>query len=216
MFSSGSGYTSIKKGLILFFFGSLLYAQEQKDGSSFPKLDTPKPNYGLLIPDEKVEDYSFLDRPKASNNPMTDNENFIDPGDRYLKKLRKDRPVPNNLYLGDTYLGDIRTNTSYARIVCRDYEYEDGDRVRISVNEEEVIPNLLLKNQFFVLKLPLVQGFNKIDFQALNQGSSGPNTAELRVFDENGIALAAHKWNLSTGSTATMIIVKEGEEIAPQ
>ena len=142
---------------------------------------------------------------------MTDNEDFIDAGDRYLKKLRKDRPVPNNLYLGDTYLGDMRTNASYARIVCRDYEYEDGDRVRISVNEEEVIPNLLLKNQFFVLKLPLVQGFNKIDFQALNQGSSGPNTAELRVFDDNGIALAAHKWNLSTGSTATMIIVKEGE-----
>ena len=211
MFSSGSGYTSFKKGLILFFFGSALYAQEQKGGSSFPKLDTPKPNYGLLIPEEKVEDYSFLDRPKASNNPMTDNEDFIDAGDRYLKKLRKDRPVPNNLYLGDTYLGDMRTNASYAQIVCRDYEYEDGDRVRISVNEEEVIPNLLLKNQFFVLKLPLVQGFNKIDFQALNQGSSGPNTAELRVFDDNGIALAAHKWNLSTGSTATMIIVKEGE-----
>ena len=216
MFSSWSGYTSTKKGLILFFFGSVLYAQEEKGGSSFPKIDTPKPKYGLLIPKEKVEDYSFLNRPKASNNPMTDNEDFIDAGDRYLKKLRKDRPVPNNLYLGDTYLGDIRTNAFYARIVCRDYEYEDGDRVRISVNEEEVIPNLLLKNQFFILKLPLVQGFNKIDFQALNQGSSGPNTAELRVFDDNGIALAAHKWNLSTGSTATMIIVKEGEEIAPQ
>ena len=216
MFSSGSGYTSFKKGLILFFFGSVLYAQEQKGGSSFPKLDTPKPNYGLLIPEEKVEDYSFLDRPKTSNNRMTDNEKFIDPGDRYLKKLRKDRPIPNNLYLGDTYLGDIRTNTSYAQIVCRDYEYEDGDRVRISVNDDEVISNLLLKNQFFVLQLPLVQGFNKIDFQALNQGSSGPNTAELRVFDESGILLSAHKWNLSTGSTATMIIVKEGEEIAPQ
>ena len=67
MFSSGSGYTSIKKGLILFFFGSVLYAQEQKGGSSFPKLDTPKPNYGLLTPEEKVEDYSFLDT--FWNNP---------------------------------------------------------------------------------------------------------------------------------------------------
>ena len=216
MFSSGSGYTSIEKGLILFLFSSLLYAQEQKGGSSFPKIDTPKPNYGLLIPEEKVEDYSFLDKPKSNNNSMMDSEDFIDPGDRYLKKLKKDSPIPNNIYLGDTYLGDVRTNASYAQIVCRDHEYEDGDRVRISVNEEEVIPNLLLKNQSFVLKLPLVQGFNKIDFQALNQGSSGPNTAELRVFDDNGVALAAHKWNLSTGSTATMIIVKEGEDILPQ
>ena len=152
MFSSGSGYTSIKKGLILFLFGGLLFAQEQKGGSSFPKIDTPKPNYGLLIPEEKVEDYSFLDRPKSNNNSMMDSEDFIDPGDRYLKKLKKDRPIPNNVYLGDTYLGDIRTNASYARIVCRDYEYEDGDRVRISVNEEEVISNLLLKNQFFILR----------------------------------------------------------------
>lgn len=216
MFSSGSGYTSIKKGLVLFFVGGFLYAQEQNSGSSFPKLDTPKPNYGLLTPNENNEDFSFLDRPKENSNPMMDNENFIDPGDRYLKKLGKDRPIASNVYLGDTYLGDIRTNTSFARIICRDYEYEDGDRVRISVNEEEVIPNLLLKNQFFVLNLPLVQGFNKIDFQALNQGSSGPNTAELRVYDDSGFVLAAHKWNLSTGSTATMIIVKEGEEIAPQ
>jgi hypothetical protein len=36
------------------------------------------------------------------------------------------------------------------------------------------------------------------------------------VFDDSGISLAAHKWNLSTGSIATMIIVKEGEEIAPK
>ena len=216
MFSSGSGYTSIKKGLVLFFVGVFLHAQEQNSGSSFPKLDTPKPNYGLLTPNENNEDFSFLDRSKENSNPMMDNEKFIDPGDRYLKKLGKDRPIANNVYLGDTYLGDIRTNTSFARIICRDYEYEDGDRVRISVNEEEVIPNLLLKNQFFVLNLPLVQGFNKIDFQALNQGSSGPNTAELRVYDDNGFVLAAHKWNLSTGSTATMIIVKEGEEIAPR
>ena len=216
MFSSGSGYTSIKKGLVLFFVSGFLHAQEQNSGSSFPKLDTPKPNYGLLTPNENNEDFSFLDRSKENSNPMMNNEKFIDPGDRYLKKLAKDRPIANNVYLGDTYLGDIRTNTSFARIICRDYEYEDGDRVRISVNEEEIIPNLLLKNQFFVLNLPLVQGFNKIDFQALNQGSSGPNTAELRVFDESGILLSAHKWNLSTGSTATMIIVKEGEEIAPQ
>ncbi len=51
----------------------------------------------------------------------------------------------------------MRTNASYARIVCRDYEYEDGDRVRISVNEEEVIPNLLLKNVAFFASLILLR-----------------------------------------------------------
>ena len=49
---------------------------------------------------------------------------------------------------------------------------------------------------------------NKIDFVALNQGSSGPNTAELRIYDDNKKLLSSNQWNLATGSKATLIIVK--------
>jgi hypothetical protein len=191
-----------------------VFAQEQKSGIAFPKIDAPKADYGLIKPKAGIDDYSFLNKIKEDNRSLTNKEKFIDPGKKYLNKLRKDNPISSDVYLGDTYLGDVKTSSDYARIVCRDYEYEDGDRVSISVNEIEVVPNLLLKNQFFVLDLPLVQGFNKIDFQALNQGSSGPNTAELRVFDESGVSLASNQWNLSTGSTATMIIVKEGDVLS--
>ena len=55
----------------------------------------------------------------------------------------------------------------------------------------------------------LVCGFNKIDFIALNQGSSGPNTAEVRVYNENGDLVSANQWNLATGVRATYILVKE-------
>jgi hypothetical protein len=55
----------------------------------------------------------------------------------------------------------------------------------------------------------LVSGFNKIDFTALNQGSSGPNTAELRVYDDNNNMISSNQWNLSTGATATFIVVKQ-------
>ena len=51
--------------------------------------------------------------------------------------------------------------------------------------------------------------FNKIDFVALNQGASGPNTAEVRVFDDNGKLVGSNRWNLATGVKATYIIVKE-------
>lgn len=217
MFNSRSGYSSLKKvGFLLLFMGGAVFAQEQKDGSALPILNTPKSDYGLLQPEEKNEDFSFLDRPKNTPPMLSEGEQFIDPGKKYLKKLKKDSPLPANTYLGDTYLGDIRTNAKYARIMCRDHEYEDGDRVRILVNDVEVLPNLLLKNNLFTLKLPLIEGFNKIDFQALNQGSSGPNTAELRVFDENGNLLTSNQWNLSTGSVATLILVKEGNEIKPE
>ena len=45
------------------------------------------------------------------------------------------------MYLGDTYLGDVKTVSKIARIVCRDFEHEDGDRVKILVNDNEVISN---------------------------------------------------------------------------
>ncbi len=217
MFGSRSSYRSVKEIVFVFLLmNAFLFAQEKSGGSTGTILPKATPNYGLLIPDKTLEDYSFLDKPADDNRSMTDKEEFINPADRYLTKLKKDKPIPKGVYLGDTYLGDVRTATSVAQIVCRDYEYEDGDRVRILVNDKEVISNLVLRNQFFVLELPLVAGFNKLDFQALNQGSSGPNTAELRIFDVNGSPMAAHKWNLSTGATATLIIVKEGDVISPR
>ena len=44
---------------------------------------------------------------------------------------------------------------------------------------------------------------------ALNQGDSGPNTAELRIYDDNDILISSNQWNLATGAKATLIIVKQ-------
>ena len=54
-----------------------------------------------------------------------------------------------------------------------------------------------------------MDGFNKIDFVALNQGESGPNTAEVRVYDDDGNVMMSNLWNLATGSKATFIVVKQ-------
>ena len=58
-------------------------------------------------------------------------------------------------------------------------------------------------------EIVLEKGFNKIDFEALNQGSSGPNTAEFKVYDDKGSLISASQWNLGTGFKATIILVKE-------
>jgi hypothetical protein len=55
----------------------------------------------------------------------------------------------------------------------------------------------------------LEKGFNKIDFEALNQGTSGPNTAQFQVFDDKGALISSSQWNLGTGFKATIILVKE-------
>jgi len=106
-------------------------------------------------------------------------------------------------------LGDVKTGSEFVNVICRDFEYVDGDMVRILVNDSIIINNLMLEATFSGFKLPLVNGFNKIDFTALNQGSSGPNTAELRVYDDNNNMISSNQWNLSTGATATFIVVKQ-------
>ena len=77
------------------------------------------------------------------------------------------------------------------------------------LNDKEVIPRILLTERFKSVSVDLIMGFNKIDFVALNQGTSGPNTAEVRVFDDEGKLVGANRWNLATGVKATYIIVKE-------
>lgn len=214
MFGSWSRYLSIKKiGLTILLFGNVLFAQEQKGGAALPLLNRPTPNYGLLIPEEKVEDYSFLNTPKENKRSMLENEKFIDPGKKYLNKLNKEGSISKDTYLGDVYLGDIITLSKNTQILLRDFGQEDGDFVRILVNDEEIISGLMLKNRFFTLNLPLQEGFNKIEFQALNQGTLYPNTAELRMYDDTGMPLAIHHWNLSTGAKASIILVKEGERL---
>ena len=169
--------------------------------AALKKLDiTPKnPNYFSLKKKEKSSTAKRLDK----------KENFLNAGDIYLKKLNREKDKKPNDYNKGAYLGDVSTGSSYVNILCRDFEYVDGDRVRISVNDSIVIYNLYLESSFSGFKLPLSKGFNKIDFTALNQGSSGPNTAELRVFDDSNSLISSNQWNLSTGATATFIVVKK-------
>jgi len=91
----------------------------------------------------------------------------------------------------------------------RDHEYVDGDRVRIFVNGDIVKSSVYLSSGFNGFTFQLQAGFNKVEFQALNQGSSGPNTAELRIFDDAGEVLSTNQWNLTTGRKAMVTIIKE-------
>ena len=207
-------YWSFSSRLVYFFLICSFISYSQIENSkrkiellpptsaAIKKLDiTPRnPNYFSIKKKEES---------KTRSKRLDKKETFLNPGDIYLKKLnREEKKKPNNYNKGE-YLGDVSTGSSYVNILCRDFEYIDGDRVRITVNDSIVIYNLYLESSFSGFKLPLTTGFNKIDFIALNQGSSGPNTAELRVFDDSNSLISSNQWNLSTGAKATFIVVKK-------
>ena len=210
-FWNSSRHSLYKSFLICMFFTVYFSASGQEGQVESPLLSIPnKPILGIMTNENSIEDFSFLNKKGKPEKSLFAKEEYLDASAPYLKRLRKREEDNANMgYLGDTYLGDVNTTSNKAIIVCRDFEYEDGDRVQILLNDEVLLHNLYLKNQYFVMQIELKPGFNKFDFKALNQGSSGPNTAELRVFDEDQKLLSSNQWNLSTGATATFIVVKQ-------
>ena len=128
-------------------------------------------------------------------------ERFINSNDLYLSRLNRKETESNkniNKFKVDQFLGEIRNDGEYVNIILRDHEYPDGDLIKVEVNESVVMPAILLTEK--------AKGF---DFVALNQGSSGPNTAEIIVYDDQGKLVGTNRWNLATGVKATYIIYKD-------
>lgn len=186
--------------------------------SSETNVDSPT---GFEIPAVKAPSLSNNKNPNTPNNSnlgkedekqidMQNGDGLIDytGTNKAPKYFTKDKEAKGE-YGKDQYLGDFKTSAKKATIMYRDHEFVDGDMIRVWVNGEIQIPRVRLEGSFRGFDLELQDGFNKIDFEALNQGSSGPNTAQVTIYDEVGSLLASYEWNLLTGNKATTIIVKQ-------
>lgn len=127
--------------------------------------------------------------------------------DNFLKSFQK----VNGQYLYpkiDQDLGSFRTESESVNIICRDFQYPDGDKVTILVNDAPVVANIVLKRNYQRFTIPLKVGINRIAFKALNQGTSGPNTAAFKVYNDKKELISSNEWNLATGAKATLVIAK--------
>ncbi|WP_378187925.1 hypothetical protein ACE939_05890 [Aquimarina sp. W85] len=107
------------------------------------------------------------------------------------------------------YLGDFGNNGRYVQIVYRDFGSVDGDVIRVYLDDDIIRNNVYLTGDYKGLLIDLLPGSNKIVIEALNQGTSGPNTAQFKIFDDSGALITSNKWNLLAGGKATLIIIKE-------
>jgi len=192
-----------------------LYAQQGLDSSTKKGIAIPADKKETPIP-KPIKKQGELKIPIVDlNNPLTEPKPFymeyksdlMDAGVE-LEKRWKDKEI-NASYQKDQYLGDFKTKGTFLSIECRDHEYVDGDKVRVLVNGVVVEEVISLKGYFKGINVDLIDGFNEIDFLALNQGTSGPNTAQFRVIDADGSIVTSQVWNLMTGVKATIIVVKE-------
>lgn len=181
----------------------------------------PIENNGLSFPNsDRINGLSTPKRDQLSTPNKKEfsmfGEKFGNPAELYEKQLNKIENDFKNVIESDVvgattdqYLGDFKTKASRVRVLYRDYGAIDGDRVKVYVDKDIIIPNAYLTGSFTGFYLDLKPGFNVIDFQALNQGEAPPNTAHVMVVDEEGNVIATGYWGLATGVKATLIVVKE-------
>jgi len=184
--------------------------------TDLPQLELPK----IVAPNVLKETNIFGSKPKPNNSfeigtaennfSMTPTTKFVNSGDFVKDRLNK---KPDNedqiVYRRNQNLGEFRTKSLTAKVTYRDYGEVDGDQIRVLLNDKEIATGIYLDSNFKGFEITLVDGFNKIDFEALNQGRLGPNTAEFQVYDDKGALISASQWNLATGFKATIIITKE-------
>ena len=206
--------------LLSFLIVGYTYSQESSNNSSELNFLSPNTESENSLLNIKKKDNPFLKKLENKNKkdffPDANvkekrPERFINSNDLYLSRLNRRETESNkniNKFKVDQFLGEIRNDGEFVNIILRDHEYPDGDLIKVQVNENVVMPAILLTEKAKGFKLDLKTGFNVVDFVAINQGSSGPNTAEIIVYDDQGKLVGTNRWNLATGVKATYIIYK--------
>ncbi|MBP8066559.1 MAG: hypothetical protein KAY31_03695 [Flavobacterium sp.] len=218
--------------LFALFFSSVAFAQPDSGKKTvvIPRLKDPEVKANTIPaitaePRFKTMEFaeSVLDKDKPLTFPKEGNKPF-QIGETVEKKpeqFANPREIPKNAvpkFQGDENtkvfrrnqsFGEFRTKSNMVKILCRDHMAEDGDIVKVMINNMVVNARVFLTNGFKTIEVGLTPGFNKIEFEALNQGTSGPNTAEFHIFDDKGQQITANQWDLATGFRGSVMIIKE-------
>lgn len=212
----------------LFFVLSFLLISVQSIHSQEDKIGKKRsiPIKAIILPVKKPDSLNF-DATKGFKNAFNNSQktktqaqkdaDLRNKGIINQAKLNEERVLKaykkiNGRYIYpkvDQDLGSFRTDSDNVTIICRDFQYPDGDMVTILINNIPVIRNITLKQNYQKFTIPIGVGINRIAFRALNQGSSGPNTAAFKVYDDSNNLISSNEWNLATGAVATILIAKD-------
>ena len=180
--------------------GGLLKAEpEEEEATNVPVIREAEP---------LKEEREYLRKEPKTLDFRETNDDLLTAGSIIEKKWKKDREA-KAAYKNDQYLGDFKTTGRFLEVYCRDHEYVDGDKVKVLLNGKVVAQSVSLGSGYRPILVSLESGYNTIEFVALNQGTSGPNTAELRVYGEDGKIITTNMWNLLTGAKASIVVVKQ-------
>jgi hypothetical protein len=208
--------------LSIFIFFSAMQSFAQFDNGNNPVNIPPinRPKMPTISPEKKPSIFDIKPKEAVVPNPwdkpkereFNRQDNFLNPADRYTKKMNNSLKGEGNgdykIFRRNQYFGDFKTDSESIQVAVRDPQAIDGDYVKITKDGKVIYESIYLNASFKTLEIPLTKGFNRIEFIALNEGSSFPNTGAFLIKDK-GQTIYQEEWNLSTGFNASFLIIKE-------
>ncbi len=188
----------------------------QAENTDMPSIKTPNVfDNTSITPKSKFQ----IGEEKSKFTMSTEND-FANPGDRYVGKMEKDldkaltdaglKEDRGPLVRKNLEFGNIYTNSAYFIIKCRDVGAIDGDLIKAVFNQNVIVEKMTLRGDYQGFKIIFNEGFNTFDVEALNRGSLGGNTGGFEFYDAEGHLVLSDAWNnLDTGFKAKFIIIKE-------
>tara|TARA_R110000850_G_scaffold18580_4_gene57007 strand:- start:146832 stop:147527 length:696 start_codon:yes stop_codon:yes gene_type:complete len=171
-----------------------------------PKVEEPKATLGYKSILTKKEDTylkKFTFKKEEKVQPiMVQKEKGYDFDEDRKQKLNIKLDSEKEGSKVDLNYGKYIVETERIKILLRDFGEEDGDLIRLFKDEFIVQNSIYLSNFTKEIIINLSLGDNFLEFLALNEGFSSPNTASFSVVDANGKIIFSNEWNLNTGVSA--------------
>jgi hypothetical protein len=79
----------------------------------------------------------------------------------------------------------IHWESNKLKLYIWDANKEDGDKIQLTINGNNILDNFETKNKRKKIKYKLLEGENTIEIRAINSGTSPPNTSRIELVDSN-------------------------------
>ena len=105
------------------------------------------------------------------------------------KKIEKLEEKTNQILItkqlkdGDDFV--VKWEADELKLFIWDANKEDGDRIRLKINDEIILYDYATKRKREKVKYKLRKGENTIEIEALSLGISPPNTSRIQLVDSN-------------------------------
>ena len=125
---------------------------------------------------------------------------------QYTEKLDSTNLVQQTITLNEGDDFSIKWKNKKVKLFIWDNSKEDGDRIRLKINNQVILDNFETKNKRKKISLKLQEGENIIEIKALNIGLLPPNTSRIELVDSK--TKYPIMTQLETGKSVQIKIIK--------